>query len=168
MSELKKAKTMNPFAGHSSLPAISIISAMITPAILILASGNLVASTLTRLGRIVDRARTLMERLEMYRERGDREGTERLTEVLKIYRRRSLFVGRALSAYYAAIGFFIVTSLAIAMDNAVQTLAPWLAVVLAVIGVVLLLLGTVALVVETNLATGMLSRELDIVGAKRL
>ena len=159
---------MNPFAGHSSLPALSIISAMITPAILILASGNLVASTLTRLGRIVDRARTLMERLETYRERGDREGVQLLTEVLKIYRRRSLFVGRALSAYYAAIGFFIVTSLAIATDNIIQNVAPWLAVALSVIGVVLLLLGTVALVVETNLASSMLWRELDIIGARRL
>ena len=47
-------------------------------------------------------------------------------------------------------------------------MAPWLAVALSVIGVVLLLLGTVALVVETNLASSMLWRELDIIGARRL
>jgi hypothetical protein len=158
------AKAMNPFYGHSSLPALSIISAMITPAILILASGNLVASTLTRLARIVDRARALTERLAEYRARGDVEGVRSLTAILPIYRRRSLFVGRALSAYYAAIGFFIVTSLTIALDNVVQNVVPWLAVVLSVFGVLLLLMGTVALVVETNLASGMLARELDIIG----
>ena len=159
---------MNPFGGSASLPSLSIISAMITPAILILASGSLVASTLTRLGRVVDRARTLIDRLEECRASGDSAGCESLVDLLRIYRRRSLFVGRALSAYYAAIGFFIVTSLMIAMDNFIRPFVPWLPVALSVIGVVLLLLGTIALVVETNLASGMLARELDTIApAKR-
>jgi hypothetical protein len=158
---------MNPFNVHTTQPSLAIISAMITPAILILASGSLVASTLTRLSRIVDRARALADRLAEYRARGDQQSIEALTEILRIYRRRSLFVGRALSAYYAAIGFFIVTSLTIALDNVVGGVAPWLAVALSVVGVVLLLLGTVALVVETNLASGLLGRELDIIGAPK-
>jgi uncharacterized protein DUF2721 len=156
---------MNPFNVGSSLPSLSIISAMITPAILILASGNLVASTLTRLGRIVDRARTLIDQLAECQARGDSRGSASLIEKLRIYRRRSLFVGRALSAYYAAIGFFIVTSLVIAFDNFIRPLVAWLPVALSVMGVVLLLLGTVALVVETNLASGMLAREIDIIAA---
>jgi uncharacterized protein DUF2721 len=159
-------KTMNPFASHSTIPALAIISAMITPAILILASGNLVSSTLQRLSRIVDRARVLTNRLEEHRAAGSQPQIAALTEILRVYRRRSLFVGRALSAYYAAIGFFIITSLTIALDNFMQTLVPWLAVVLTVIGVLLLLLGTIALVVETNLASSMLARELDIIGAQ--
>ena len=154
---------MNPFAAHTSQPALAIISAMITPAILILASGNLVSSTLTRLGRIADRARAISNDIETCRAHGDNRCVESLTDVLTIYRRRSLFVGRALSAYYAAIGFFIITSLTIALDNFMRDIVPWLAVVLTVLGVLLLLLGTVALVVETNLASGLLWRELDIV-----
>ena len=158
---------MNPFGEHTAAPALAIISAMITPAILILASGNLVASTLARLARIVDRARALAERIEASRARGDGDTTYALGDVLRIYRRRSLYVARALSAYYAAIGFFIITSLTIALDNFMQTIVPWLAVVLTVIGVLLLLLGTLALVFETNLAAGLLGRELDILDQRR-
>lgn len=158
---------MNPFGAHTAQPALAIISAMITPAILILASGNLVASTLARLARIVDRARALADRIEASRTRGDGDTTYALGDVLRIYRRRSLYVARALSAYYAAIGFFIITSLTIALDNFMQTIVPWLAVVLTVIGVLLLLLGTLALVFETNLAAGLLGRELDILDQRR-
>jgi len=39
--------------------------------------------------------------------------------------------------------------------------------VLTVMGVLLLLLGTLALVIETNLASGMLGRELDVLGAPK-
>lgn len=158
---------MNPFTAHTTQSSLTIISAMITPAILILASGNLVASTLTRLGRIVDRARALGDHLAAHGQAMGGSASAELVDILRNYRRRSIFVARALSAYYAAIGFFIVTSLTIALDNVVQTLVPWLAVVLTVIGVLLLLLGTLALVIETNLASGMLGRELDVLGAPK-
>ena len=41
--------------------AQAIISAMITPALLILASGSLIATALVRLARVVDRVRKLAE-----------------------------------------------------------------------------------------------------------
>src|SRR5262249_1384133 len=41
-------------------PAIAMIAAMITPAVLILASASLVASALVRMARVVDRARSLV------------------------------------------------------------------------------------------------------------
>lgn len=159
---------MNPFTAHTPQSSLTIISAMITPAILILASGNLVSSTLTRLGRIVDRARALGDHLAANRQAMSGGASDELTDILRNYRRRATFVARALSAYYAAIGFFIVTSLMIALDNFMQSLVPWLAVALTVIGVLLLLLGTLALVIETNLASGMLGRELDVLGAPKM
>lgn len=45
--------------GNTSSPALIIISAMITPALLILGSASLVATALQRLARAVDRARNL-------------------------------------------------------------------------------------------------------------
>jgi hypothetical protein len=158
---------MNPFIAHTPQTSLAIISAMITPAILILASGNLVSSTLTRLGRIVDRARALGDHLAVHGSAMTVTASAEPTEILRNYRRRSIYVARALSAYYAAIGFFIVTSLTIALDNFMQSLVPWLAVALTVVGVLLLLLGTLALVIETNLASGMLGRELDVLGAPK-
>ena len=44
--------------------ALSVLTAMITPAVLISACGSLLLSTSTRLGRVVDRVRALAEKLE--------------------------------------------------------------------------------------------------------
>ena len=152
---------MNALTAHLQLPALSIISAMITPAILILGSGSLVTSTLARLARVVDRARTLIDIREQCRGRGDGEGVAFYTETLKDYRTRATLVERALSGFYAAIGFFVATSLTIALDNFMRNTVPWLAVVLTICGVTLLLAGTVALTFETNMAAGTLYREIE-------
>ena len=44
--------------------ATTVLTAMITPAVLISACGSMILSTSTRLGRVVDRVRILSERLE--------------------------------------------------------------------------------------------------------
>ena len=44
--------------------ALAVLTAMITPAVLISACGALIFSTSTRLGRVIDRVRTLSERFE--------------------------------------------------------------------------------------------------------
>jgi hypothetical protein len=45
-------------------PDPSVLSAMITPAVLISACGALILSTSVRLGRVVDRVRALADRFE--------------------------------------------------------------------------------------------------------
>ncbi len=62
----------------------AIIAAMITPALLIMASGSLIATGTARLGRIMDRVRELAE---------DDEKVER--QVLQIYERRAILMERA-------------------------------------------------------------------------
>ncbi|HYN23544.1 MAG TPA: DUF2721 domain-containing protein, partial [Pyrinomonadaceae bacterium] len=44
--------------------AIAVLTAMITPAVLISACGSMILSTSGRLGRVVDRVRALSDRLE--------------------------------------------------------------------------------------------------------
>src|SRR5512139_931396 len=44
--------------------ALAVLTAMITPAVLISACGALIFSTSTRMGRVVDRVRALSERFE--------------------------------------------------------------------------------------------------------
>ena len=51
---------VNPNALNST---IEFLTAMVTPALLISATGSLVLSTSTRLGRVVDRVRELEKRL---------------------------------------------------------------------------------------------------------
>jgi len=140
---------------------LSIISAMITPAILILATGSLVASTLTRLGRIVDRARALLRDIREFRGTGDTINTVLSENWLKSYDRRAAFAERALTIYYVAIFLFVAASLAIAIDDITRGYVPWLALVLTVSGAFCLFAGTAALVLETNIATGQIRLEID-------
>ncbi|MDX6385657.1 MAG: hypothetical protein QOK48_3230, partial [Blastocatellia bacterium] len=44
--------------------SVAVLTAMITPAVLISASGTMILSTSTRLGRVVDRVRSLSDRLQ--------------------------------------------------------------------------------------------------------
>ncbi len=147
-------------AGHPS-GLLSIISAMITPAILILATGSLVASTLTRLGRIVDRARSLLRDIREFRLTGDTIDEGLSVEWLKSYNRRAAFAERALTIYYVAIFLFVAASLAIAIDDITRGYVPWLALALTVIGAFCLFAGTAALVFETNIATGQIRLEIE-------
>src|SRR5437016_2190955 len=53
----RSSASMGTVTGPST--AIAMIAAMITPALLILGSASLVSSALVRMGRVMDRARTL-------------------------------------------------------------------------------------------------------------
>lgn len=149
---------MNPLG----VSGLSIISAMITPAVLLLASGSLVASTLTRIARVFDRARDIIERTRAARVAKDAYAEELLQLMLRSYLRRTSLLERALSAYYLAIGLFVGSSLAIAFDNVIGSFAPWLATALVVLGAIFLLLGSLAIFLETNLAAGVLRQEIAI------
>src|SRR5882762_8280998 len=63
---------------ESVTSSLTVLTAMITPAVLISASGTMILSTSTRLGRVVDRVRSLSDRLEEY-SRADQQ-TEFLEE----------------------------------------------------------------------------------------
>jgi Protein of unknown function (DUF2721) len=140
---------------------LAIISAMITPSILILGAGSLVASTLTRLSRVVDRARVLIDRVPALAASGDRQTLEVYNGWLRAYRRRGALAERALQAYYCAIGLFVASSLSIMIDSLTGDKVPWLALGLVVAGSACLFAGTAALVIETNMATGLLRREIE-------
>lgn len=133
---------------------------MITPAILILAAGSLVNSTLTRIARIVDRARTLITQGSLCRANGDELGAQRALDWLVMYRRRAALAERALTMFYAAIGMFVGGSLAITIDTFTQGAFPWLPITLVIFGASFLFIGTLALVIETHLGAGVLRREI--------
>jgi Protein of unknown function (DUF2721) len=149
----------SPSHSESYLP---IISEMITPAILILAAGSQVNSTLTRLARIVDRTRVLIDLVALARKQSDLHGVQAATSWFPIYHRRVSLVERALTMFYLSIGMFVASSLAITIDHFIPDTLPWLAVALVVIGAIFLLTGTVALVIETHIAAGILRREIEV------
>ena len=59
--------------------AVAVLTAMITPAVLISACGSMILSTSHRLGRVVDRVRALSDKLEELAEKRGGE-TSRTTD----------------------------------------------------------------------------------------
>jgi len=143
---------------HSPL---SIVSAMITPGILILAAGSLISSTLTRLARVVDRSRQLIDRLAHLREQGASDQGRRYLQWLAAYTHRTLLIEKALQIFYTAIALFVVSTLAIAAANLADISLLWIAPVIVVIGTGGLLWGTTVLILETRLATGTIRDEIE-------
>jgi hypothetical protein len=144
---------------------LSLISAMITPVFLIVASGSMVNATLQRMIRVTDRARTLIGLIREDHDNDDHAAEGTYLKWLENYRRRSVVVERALISYYCAIGLFVLTSLSIAFDRLLHDAAPWLAVITVVAGAAMLFLGTVFLLLETLYSSGQLRQEMDYVAS---
>src|SRR5262245_8664115 len=112
---------VNPDALGSSL---EFLIAIATPAFLISAVGSLVLSTSTRLGRVVDRVRQLEDRLSYLIYHEDKQDiplydkrVEVIVDLLDKVTSRSRILQRALAAFYYGLGFFILTSVAIAIAS---------------------------------------------------
>src|SRR5215203_2418943 len=95
-------------------PTIEFLTAMVTPTLLISATGSLVLSTSTRLGRVVDRVRDLEQRLTDLITVEDKNSVplygKRLETVVVLLDKvttRSRILQQALKAFYYGLGFFI-------------------------------------------------------------
>jgi len=148
--------------------ALAVLTAMITPAVLISACGALIFSTSTRMGRVVDRVRTLSERFEaLARSREDdplwEERRAIVFEQLDRQTSRARLLQRAMVAFYAALCTFISSSVAIAVVSAAARSFTWVAAGLGLLGSVFMLYASVLLVVESRMALGAIMSEMDFV-----
>ena len=88
---------------QDSLNAVSVLSAMITPAVLISACATLIFSTSTRLARIVDRVRNLMSSIETLSSTDNvdfpEERTREFNRQLAIHTRRGKLIQNALTSF---------------------------------------------------------------------
>ena len=100
---------------------LTLLSSMITPAVLISACGTLIFSTATRLARIVDRVRELSHGMEaLFRGEVADFPEERRAEIerqLSFYVRRSRLVQRSLTAFYVALGIFVGATIGIGVAH---------------------------------------------------
>src|SRR5678815_3296193 len=98
--------------------AIAVLTAMITPAVLISACGSMILSTSSRLGRVVDRVRALSDRLEDIAARDER-GPELVERQASIFQQldkltsRARILQRCMVTFYLSLGMFVATSVAI-------------------------------------------------------
>jgi Protein of unknown function (DUF2721) len=140
----------------TSLGHYAILTSMLAPALLMAATGSLLVSANTRLARVVDRLRALIVAW-------DEEAPDRAERDLQIrrHRQRAHLVLRACQLLYTALGAFVGTSLALAVDAFLGFRLGVLPTVLAVIGVTFLLLASIAMGSEVSLSVRSFDEELD-------
>lgn len=146
---------------------IEFLTAMITPALLISATGSLVLSTSTRLGRVVDRVRELEQRLSELITTEDKSQIalydKRLDTIVYLLDKvttRSRILQHAMSAFYYGLGFFILTSVTIATAG-IFNIARWLPIPVGIVGIMCLFYGSILMLRETRMATATVNAEMD-------
>jgi hypothetical protein len=148
------------------MTGLEVLSAMITPAVLISASGTLVLSTSVRLARIVDRVRALSRSLEeSFSGAPETVLAARRDEIqqqLGLQTRRGRLIQRALTSFYVALCVFVGTTISIAI-SAFAPQALWAPTWLGILGMITMFYGCVLLVGETRLALVSVDREMSFV-----
>lgn len=136
---------------------LTILTAMITPALLISAAGMFILSTSNRLGRVIDRVRRLTEIMDELMVEGKKvelleERRDLIFTLIELQSRRARLLARALMVFYVATGMFVATSVAIGVITIVSPRQTWVPVVIGMTGAVLLLCGSAVLIFEAHLA----------------
>lgn len=149
---------------------IEFLTAMVTPALLISATGSLVLSTSTRLGRVVDRVRELERRLgeliyvedksevPLYDKR-----VEVIVDLLDKVTSRSRILQKAMGAFYYGLGAFILTSVTIAFAAFLSQyrLLQLLPIIIGIVGIMFLFYGSILMLRETRMAAASVNVEMD-------
>jgi hypothetical protein len=146
---------------------IEFLTAMVTPTLLISATGSLVLSTSTRLGRVVDRVRQLEVRLGevIYAEDKDdipmyERRVEVIIDLLDKVTSRSRVLQRAMRAFYYGLMYFILTSVTIAIVG-LFNIYRWLPIIVGIVGIIYLFYGSLLMLRETKMATATINAEMD-------
>lgn len=146
---------------------IEFLTAMITPALLISATGSLVLSTSTRLGRVVDRVRQLEIRLGELIYAEDKtevplydKRVEVIVDLLDKVTSRSRLLQRAMGTFYYGLGFFILTSVTIAVAG-IFDIYKWMPIPVGIVGIMFLFYGSLLMLRETRMATATINAEMD-------
>jgi hypothetical protein len=147
--------------------AVAVLTAMITPAVLISACGSMILSTSHRLGRVVDRVRALSDKLEELTEKDAGNTTERQSIIfaqLDKLTSRARILQRSMVTFYLALGMFVATSVAIGVvaisGNSRYNLIP---VIVGLIGACFLFYGSMLLIFEARLALSTIHAEMDYI-----
>lgn len=149
--------------------ALAVLTAMITPAVLISACGSMILSTSVRLGRVVDRVRGLSARWEDMTAKEDspealRDRQEVIFEQLDKLTSRARILQRSMVAFYLALGMFVATSVAIGVvaltGNPRHNVMP---ITLGLAGACFLFYGSILLIFEARLALSTIHIEMDFI-----
>jgi len=145
--------------------AVTVLTSMITPAVLISACGTLILSTSNRLSRVNDRVRHLADELEKLA--APQSGVRMLEarrdasfQQLRLLMRRARLLQRALNMLYIGVCTFVASSIAIGLHGLIHVGLAWLPVAFGLCGAGLLFVVGTLLIVETSVARRTLGIEL--------
>ncbi|SFD97433.1 DUF2721 domain-containing protein [Nitrosomonas sp. Nm166] len=142
--------------------SITVLTAMITPAVLILACGSLLLTTSQRLNRSIDRTRKIS--IEFKDMQGNKSVPEQEQQMLfrqmEKAAKRSILLQRAMALLYISLFFFIATSLLIGIFEILNWIRSWILISFSIIGILMLLCASFFLVMETRLALGAVHDEM--------
>jgi hypothetical protein len=136
--------------------AQALIAAMLTPALLILASGSLIATALVRLARVVDRVRSLA---------ANPAGTIFADDLARHERRARLAIG-AITAFFIAVTFFVAAGIAIAVDHSAAGSLFWLPIGLTLAGMLLIVVGAAAMALESRDSAALIAADIALLRAR--
>lgn len=143
-----------------------ILGAMITPAVLISASGTLTLSTTNRLGRIVDRVRVLHSQAETLPpwDATDLDALDKRALIADQIARQTQRIGilqAAVITLYIAISLLVGSSLAVGLSAVAKGRLGWVPVGFGLLGATALFVGAILLIREARLAVRSTLSELD-------
>lgn len=143
-----------------SAPASAIISAVVAPAILILASSSLITTTANRLSLLLDRVRELTKEVEEGRlPEGKRPF---IASQLGKGANRARLLQRALAVLYLALGALILTSVAVGVGSATGYGLGYIGATV-IVSVALLFYASTLLIRESRIALSSVNTEMDYV-----
>jgi hypothetical protein len=149
------------------LGAGQILGAMITPALLISASGTLSLSTANRLGRVVDRIRALNEMAEALPDGAatpdEVDKRALIADQVRWHTQRLQLLQRTLVTIYSAIGLLVGASLTVGLSASTQWALGWIPVAFGLSGALALLIAAGMLIREARLAVRGAEMEIDYV-----
>jgi Protein of unknown function (DUF2721) len=152
-------------------PALAVLTAMITPAVLMLACGALIGSTSQRLIRVVDRVRGFSD--EFTRLVND-DSDSPLPEAHRIHiisqldklTRRARLLQFSMTAFYLALASYVLSSVAIGLLTFVSLdddYSRYIPVAVALIGMTFLFTGSMLLIFEARLAIYAVHEEMNYI-----
>ncbi len=144
---------------------LTILSAMITPVVLIMASSSLILSTSQRLSRSIERTRKLSDAMKVMVEENLGSSPSRDFAVkfaqLNIASQRARLLQKAMRSLYFSIVIFIASCISIAIIYMLHTGYAWIPVVLDLTGVCFLFYASIILMRESRLAITAVNDEMD-------
>lgn len=152
--------------------ALAILTAMITPAVLVTACGTLILSTSNRLGRVVNRIRDLADDLDELASAPQgvtllKERRAMIFTQLEKLMQRARTLQMTLRALYLSVCLFISASVAIGIVGVTHSRYTWVPVVMGIFGASFLFFGSVMLITEARLAMGTLRAEMQFIDQLR-